>query len=393
LRDGGRIAPIMTFTQVFQALDQRGISEALFRSGEPMQLRVNGEWRSQGAPAPLGTLAQMIEGALPPDQRAAWDTQGRCQFPLDGYAVKAARDGERVQIAVKRQSAQTSQSPFAAGATSADSRASAPAQAPTQTTVIAPKPLVPMAAAQWYYLDGDEQKGPFVADRFKTLISMGTLGADTVVWRDGLSDWMALGNTELAPALPKTAAIAAPAGMPIGASAAPIANPNLAGVGQASAARTFAPTVTGEEQALEATRNRGANWFFWIVGLTVINTIVSFTGIDWSFSLGASVSIIADYIARESGSSSGRMIALGFDVVVISFYAFCGVMAMRGATWAFIIGLVCFALDSLLLLLSFQIIGILIHGWALFVIFSGAMACANLNRIRRERAILGGPIR
>ena len=371
----------MQLTQLLEALDKRGIGEALMRGGEAMQTRVDGEWKPQGAVMPLGALGAMIESGAPPAAVAQWQSENQCQFEQNGFLIKAARRDDRVQLAIKRAIAATS--PLTATNSSPDA-------VPVAASPAAKDALQP-AVMDWYYLDGDAEKGPIAPDRMRVLIQTGTIGGDTLVWCDGMAEWKSARDSDLRASLPASALAAAPV-----SSVAPIASPDasVATGSVSSTGRTpFNVSTTGEEVELEARRNKGANWFYWIVGLTLVNTIVSFTGIDWSFSLGASAAIIADVFATMNGTATARALAIGFDVVIIAFYAMCGVMAMRGATWAFVLGLIFFALDSLLSLIGLQFIGILIHGWALFSIFSGMTANISLQRLLREKAITGMPAR
>ena len=231
----------------------------------------------------------------------------------------------------------------------------------------------------------------------RVLISTGTINGDTIVWCDGMADWKTARDSDLRAHLPSSALQAtpmAPMAPPL-SPGAPIAAPGAPATGGgAMTGRTpFNVSTTGEEVALEEQRNKGASWFYWIVGLTIINTIIIQTGVDFAFSLGAASTLFAYGVAIAIGTPAAHTFALIFDVIVIAFYAMCGVMGSRGATWAFVLGLIFFALDSLLSLIGLQIIGILIHGYALFCIFNGMMACVNLNRLLREKAITGMPAR
>ncbi len=384
LRQNSVFSFIMKLTQLLEALDKRGIGEALLRGGEAMQTRVDGEWKPQGAVIPIGALGAMIEQGAPSQAVAQWQSDNRCQFEQNGFLVKAARRDDRVQIAVKR--TQPSTSPF--------TESSSPiGVAPTMVAAKAPNLLQP-AIVEWYYLDGGAESGPIASDQIRALMGSGTIGGDTMVWSDGMADWKPARDSDLRPMLPASA-LNAVAAAPSLAPAAPIAAPDASNGSVASTGRStpFNVSTTGEEVELEARRNKGASWFYWIVGLTIINSIIVLSGIDFSFSLGATATLFANVLARETGTTSAHIMAIGFDIVVIGFYAMCGVMASRGATWAFILGIIFFALDSLLSLIGFQIIGILIHGWALFSIFTGMMACVNLNRLLREKAITGMPVR
>ena len=175
----------------------------------------------------------------------------------------------------------------------------------------------------------------------------------------------------------------APIAQPFGAPAANAASSRAAPGAPSAGEAVPHPSQAG---ALMGTRNSGANWFFWIVGLSVINTLISLTGTDWGFSLGVAATQLADYLAYEGKSALGRLFALGFDVLVFGFYALCGIQAMRGATWAFVLGLIFFALDTLLMLATQQWIGLLLHAWAIFSIFTGMIANTNLKKLQLAQA-------
>src|SRR5262245_55561853 len=45
----------------------------------------------------------------------------------------------------------------------------------------------------WYYAIGAERKGPLNEQEFQQLIQQGVITAETLVWREGFSDWQPLG--------------------------------------------------------------------------------------------------------------------------------------------------------------------------------------------------------
>lgn len=45
--------------------------------------------------------------------------------------------------------------------------------------------------ARWYHLQGEEQFGPFDLDMMRGLVVQRVIGPETLVWADGMSDWMA----------------------------------------------------------------------------------------------------------------------------------------------------------------------------------------------------------
>ena len=209
----------MKLTQLLEALDKRGIGEALLRGGEAMQIRVDGAWKPQGAAIPIGALGAMIEEGAPAAVVAQWQSDNRCQFEQSGYLLKAARQDDRVQIAIKRAvaaAAPATASPFTA--TTSQTAAPIVAKAPVAKNSLKP------AIVEWFYLDEGAEKGPIAPDRVRVLASTGTIGGDTLVWSDGMSDWKPARDSDLRPLLPASALSPLPAAPPL-SPVAPIAAP------------------------------------------------------------------------------------------------------------------------------------------------------------------------
>ena len=210
-----RISTFMQLQQILAALEKRGLGEVLLRGGEPMQTRSGGQWQAQGTPITAATLSAMIENAAPAQAIEQWRNSGQCQFEQNGFAVKAARREERVQVAIKRQIAATD---------AFDAPTSAFSPAPnTGAVAVAPvaQPLLQPAVVEWFYLDGSDEKGPLAPDRVRALISMGTIGAQTLVWSDGMAEWLPARDSDLRSMLPATALHPVPISPPV----APIASP------------------------------------------------------------------------------------------------------------------------------------------------------------------------
>jgi hypothetical protein len=53
-------------------------------------------------------------------------------------------------------------------------------------------------AMNWYYMDGDKQQGPVSESTVKVYVATGKLTRQTPVWKEGLEDWRAASDTELA---------------------------------------------------------------------------------------------------------------------------------------------------------------------------------------------------
>ena len=54
----------------------------------------------------------------------------------------------------------------------------------------------------WYYQQGTERKGPVDEATIRSLISGGVISIDTLVWTEGMPNWVALQQTSLAAGMP-----------------------------------------------------------------------------------------------------------------------------------------------------------------------------------------------
>jgi len=145
--------------------------------------------------------------------------------------------------------------------------------------------------------------------------------------------------------------------------------------------------ITAEEleiAALAAKANSGANWFFWIAGMSVVNSLVAAFEGQWSFIIGLGITQVFDAFALVFGESAGspgmaKTIALCLDVAVAFVFVLFGLFARKRMTWAFIVGMVIYAADGLIFLLVGDWLSIGFHVFALYFIFAGFNALRELN--------------
>lgn len=122
----------------------------------------------------------------------------------------------------------------------------------------------------------------------------------------------------------------------------------------------------------------GARWFYWIAGLSVVNTILIHSGSDTSFIVGLGFTLVADYLLKAYMAA-----ALVIDLIAIGIFAGFGFAALKGQSWAFIAGSVLYLLDSLIYVYSESWLAVGFHGFALFSIVRGYLAFrADLNCAR-----------
>ena len=132
----------------------------------------------------------------------------------------------------------------------------------------------------------------------------------------------------------------------------------------------------------------GANWFYWIAGLSLINSlmVLLFEG-EWSFVIGLGITQIFDAVAmavaeETFGEAAMTIILIAFalDVLVALFFALLGWLANTRHTWAFVVGMVLYALDGLLFLVVQDWVSIGFHGVALFYLFGGYTVLKELRK-------------
>lgn len=143
-----------------------------------------------------------------------------------------------------------------------------------------------------------------------------------------------------------------------------------------------------QREKLERAVSGGASWFYWIAGLSLVNSAIVLFGGQWNFIVGLGVTQIIDAIAsvaaQELGSSAStiaRAVAFTGDLMVAGVFVLFGVFANKRHAWAFIVGMVLYALDGMLFLLVGDWLSVGFHGFALFCIWAGSSANRKLTAL------------
>jgi hypothetical protein len=132
----------------------------------------------------------------------------------------------------------------------------------------------------------------------------------------------------------------------------------------------------------------GARWFYWIAGLSLITSLVALSGSNWGFVLSLGVTQVIDGIAKVSGADgAGKAIALVLDLTIAGVFVVFGVLASKKLLWAFILGMVLFGLDALILVFVQDWIGVVFHAYALYCIFAGFQACRKWLELQAQTGI------
>lgn len=150
----------------------------------------------------------------------------------------------------------------------------------------------------------------------------------------------------------------------------------------------------GQRLQLTQRLRSGANWFYWIAALSMITSVLAVSGAKWRFFLSLGITQFIDGLAlglSEAVGTAGLVIGVVLNIFITAVFAILGIFASKKHQWAFILGMVLFALDALILLLDVDVFGILFHGLALFYIFRGFQAARELAILEREDAMQPPP--
>ena len=149
-----------------------------------------------------------------------------------------------------------------------------------------------------------------------------------------------------------------------------------------------------EKIKIEKQFQSGAGWFFWIAGLSLVNSAILLSGSEWGFIIGLGITQIIDAfglaIAEEVGLA-GKIIAFVFDVFAAGIFVLFGIFAKKKHKWAFIVGMILYALDGLIFLLVKDFLSIGFHIFALLCIYSGFKAIKKLKEIEEREIVESQP--
>ena len=133
----------------------------------------------------------------------------------------------------------------------------------------------------------------------------------------------------------------------------------------------------------------GANWFYWIAGLTLVTSLIGLMGGAWSFALSLGITQVIDGLAlyaSESFGEAAKVIAIVLDIFITALFAGFGYLANKRYMWIYLTGIIVFLLDSLISVVIFDVLGILIHGFALVMMIRGYIAGRDMLALEREMA-------
>jgi hypothetical protein len=144
---------------------------------------------------------------------------------------------------------------------------------------------------------------------------------------------------------------------------------------------------------LERRAKAGASNFYWIAGLSVLNSVISAFNGGVAFVVGLGITQFVDAIAGIAAEQAPeitlviRVAGLAVSVVMAGVFVVFGFFGARQHRWAFITGMVLYGLDALLLLFFKDWLGFGFHLYFMWGLFNGLKALDQLRKIKPAQTI------
>lgn len=158
------------------------------------------------------------------------------------------------------------------------------------------------------------------------------------------------------------------------------------------------PTLANAAVPDEATREQweqtcrsGANWFYWVAGLSLVNTLTFILGWEGAFVVGLGATQVVDVVVQAVADELGPManlFGLMINLSIVAAVAVFGLLAHRRRTWAFAVGMTLYALDGGIFLLVGDWLSLGFHVFVLYCLAGGWSAATKCNRIPTTPAVL-----
>jgi len=122
-----------------------------------------------------------------------------------------------------------------------------------------------------------------------------------------------------------------------------------------------------------------ARWFWWIAGLSLVNTVMALSGSNSNFVMGLGFTAVADALFATS-----KAVAFLIDAVALGFFIFIGLQAMKGKLWAFYLGITAYVLDALIYAALQDWMPVAFHALAIYFISKGVMSLRAAPRANAQ---------
>lgn len=121
-------------------------------------------------------------------------------------------------------------------------------------------------------------------------------------------------------------------------------------------------------------RASGASWFNTIALLAIVNAALTFLDANLRFIFSLGLADLSAAVAQASENSGAKVLAIGVTLCAAAAFYALGMKARKGASWAFVLGMVLYAMDGGLWLLLEDWLEVGCHAFAIWMMFQGVRA-------------------
>jgi hypothetical protein len=147
-----------------------------------------------------------------------------------------------------------------------------------------------------------------------------------------------------------------------------------------------APAPEMDTAKAEGQVKSGANWFFWIAGLSLVNSLLNLFKVELQFVVGLGATQLIDAFAQIIGGNIVMIVGILLSMVIAGCIGALGWQAGKKKAWAFILGMVVYGLDAFLVLWFQDYVSFAFHVFALIMIGLGLKALLDLNKSLKKAA-------
>jgi hypothetical protein len=160
----------------------------------------------------------------------------------------------------------------------------------------------------------------------------------------------------------------------------------------ANGANPLQTNTAQKKLILEKQMKSGANNFFWIAGLSLINTVIYTMGGSITFVMGLGITQIIDGYTRGLGADGGSnsalisFIGLAVNIATAGMFILFGVLSRKCNRKVLLFGGILYFMDALIFLSVQDWYSMLFHGLMLIGLWNGYKAMGGLARLEENPA-------
>lgn len=163
-----------------------------------------------------------------------------------------------------------------------------------------------------------------------------------------------------------------------------------------TAAESYALAPVQQKLAYQARQRNGINWFFWIAGLSLVNSAIFLTGGGITFVVGLAFTQFVDafmaLVAEELGMRAVPVLIAYFaDIVIAAVFVGFGFLGRKGYRWVVVGGMAVYALDAAIFVWLQDWLAVGFHAWALWGLWQGLQAINGLRRLEADGPVVIPP--